>query len=74
MKAIKNTALNAAQLYKLLGNSNTVYYNRLGYVQVNKHSLLMNPAGDSVTVYTQDGSDYDVYINEIKGIIDFDLN
>lgn len=74
MRIIKNTALNAAQLYKLLGNGNTVYYKRLGCVQVDKHSLLTNPASDSTTVYTDDGSDYDVAILEIHGVIDFDLN
>jgi hypothetical protein len=74
MRIIKNTAVNAAELYKLLTNSNTVYYTRLGMVQVNKYYLLTNPASDSVTVYTHDGSDYDIYIKEIKGVIDFSPN
>ena len=71
MRIIPNNALNAAELYKLLGNSKTVYYNRLGPVQINKFDLLTNPASDSVTVYTQDGSDYEIYINEIRGIVDY---
>ena len=74
MKLIKNTASNAAELYKLLAGSNTVYYQRLGMVQINKLSLLTNPAADYATVYTHDGSDYDVYIDEIKEIVEFDLN
>ena len=74
MRLIKNTATNAAELYKLLGNGNTVYSKRLGPVQINKLSLLTNPACDYVTVYTQDGSDYDEYIDELKAIVEFNLN
>lgn len=74
MRLIKNTAKNAAELYKLLAGSNTVYYKRLGMVQINKFDLLLNPAADYATVYTHDGSDYDVYIDEIKEIVEFDLN
>jgi hypothetical protein len=43
-------------------------------VQINKLTLLTNPAGLVATVYTHDGSDYDVCINEIKEIVEFDLN
>jgi hypothetical protein len=74
MRLIKNTASNAAELYKLLAGSNTVYYQRLGMVQINKLTLLTNPAGLVATVYTHDGSDYNVYIDEIKEILEFDLN
>jgi hypothetical protein len=74
MRLIKNTATNAAELYKLLGNNNTVYYKRLGMVQVNKLKLLINPADDGVVVYTHDGSDYEIYIKEISEVIDLNLN
>ena len=74
MRLIKNTAKNAAELYKLLSGSNTVYYKRLGMVSINKYELLLNPAADYATVYTKDGSDYGIYIDEIKGIVEFDLN
>jgi hypothetical protein len=74
MRLIKNTATNAAELYKLLGNNNTVYYKRLGMVHVNKKELLCNPASDGVVVYTHDGSDYEIYINEVIEIVEFDLN
>ena len=74
MRLIKNTALNAAELYKLLGNNNTVYYKRLGMVQVNKLELLENPASNVVVVYTHDGSDYSIFINDIVEVFDFDLN
>jgi hypothetical protein len=74
MRLIKNTATNAAELYKLLGNNKTVYYKRLGMVHVNKFDLLTNPANDGVVVYTRDGSDYEIYIKEIAGVIDLNLN
>ena len=74
MQLIKNTASNAAELYKLLGNNKMVYYNRLGPTHIDKSKLLLNPASNSVTVYTKDGSDYDVYINEITAIINQNLN
>jgi len=74
MRLIKNTATNAAELYKLLGNNNTVYYKRLGMVHVNRFDLLTNPASDGVVVYTHDGSDYEIYINEIVEVVEFDLN
>jgi hypothetical protein len=74
MLILKNTATNAAELYKLLGNSKIVYHKRLGPVHVNKLEMLTNPASDVVTVYTQDGSDYDTSIVELKGIVDFNNN
>ena len=74
MRLIKNTASNAAELYKLLGNNNTVYYKRLGMVQVNKLELLENPASGAVVVYTHDGSDYSIFIQDIVEVFDFDLN
>jgi hypothetical protein len=74
MRLIKNTATNAAELYKLLAGSNTVYYKRLGMVQIDKLELLTNPASDGATVYTRDGSDYGIYISEIAEVVEFDLN
>jgi len=74
MNLIKNTATNAAELYKLLGNNKTVYHNRLGPVHVNKLEMLTNPASSVVTVYTHDGSDYDTNIVELKGIVNFNNN
>lgn len=74
MRLIKNTASNAAELYKLLGNNNTVYYKRLGMVQVNKLELLENPASNIVVVYTHDGSDYSIFIQDIVEVFEFDLN
>jgi len=74
MRLIKNTALNAAELYKLLKAGNTVYHKRLGPVQVNKLELLTNPASDAVTVYTRDGSDYESFIESIDMILDYEPN
>jgi len=74
MRLIKNTATNAAELYKLLAGSNTVYYKRLGMVQINKLELLTNPASNGVIVYTRDGSDYEIYISDIADVLEFDLN
>jgi hypothetical protein len=74
MRLIKNTATNAAELYKLLAGNNTVYYRRLGMVQINRRELLTNPASDGAIVYTRDGSDYEVYIKDITEVIEFDLN
>ncbi len=74
MLILKNTATNAAELYKLLGNSKIVYHKRLGPVHVNKLEMLTNPASAVVTVYTHDGSDYDTSIVELKGIVDFNNN
>jgi hypothetical protein len=74
MLILKNTATNAAELYKLLGNSKIVYHKRLGPVHVNKLAMLTNPASNVVTVYTHDGSDYDTNIVELKGIVDFNNN
>jgi hypothetical protein len=70
MKVIKNTATNCAELYKLLGQGNRVEYkNFFPNPSIDKLSLLTNPAGDSVVLYTRDGSDYSVYISEIKNLI-----
>jgi len=46
----------------------------LGMVQVNKLELLENPASNIVVVYTHDGSDYSIFINDIVEVFDFDLN
>ncbi len=74
MLILKNTATNAAELYKLLGSNRMVYHKRLGPVHVNKLDMLTNPASAVVTVYTQDGSDYDTSIVELKGIINLNCN
>ena len=74
MNLIKNTATNAAELYKQLSNGRMVYHKRLGPVHVNKMELLTNPASTSLTCYTQDGSDCGMYIDEIKGLIEVRLN
>jgi hypothetical protein len=74
MNLIKNTATNAAELYKQLSNGRMVYHKRLGPVHVNKMELLTNPASTSVTCYTHDGSDYGIYISEIRGFINCSLN
>ena len=74
MNLIKNTATNAAELYKQLVSGRMVYHKRLGPVHVNKMELLTNPASTSVTCYTHDGSDYDTYISDIKGFINCNLN
>lgn len=70
MKLIKNTATNCAELYKLLGQGNRVEYkNFFPNPSIDKLSLLFNPAGDSVVLYTRDGSDHTVYIKDIKNVM-----
>jgi hypothetical protein len=74
MRLIRNTASNAAELYKLLGNNNTVFHGYYGHVQVNRYSLLINPAADSIIVYAHDGSEYNVYIRSILTVLDYECN
>lgn len=74
MKLIRNTASNAAELHKLLGNNNSVFTMNFGHVQVNRYSLLANPTANAIIVYSHDGSDYEVYIKSILTILDYECN
>jgi len=75
MRLIKNVASNRAELYKLLGNNNTVIRGNLyPYPQINRMDLLEDPASTSIVLYAKDGADYEVYIKSITHIVDFDLN
>jgi hypothetical protein len=75
MNLIKNTATNAAELYKLLGNNNTIKHPSFyPNPQLDRHGLLLNPASKTVTVYEHDGSDYTINISEITNSVNYNLN
>jgi hypothetical protein len=75
MSLIKNTATNAAELYKLLTNADAIQCQ--GFwpnPSFNKNELLLNPASKTITVYERDGSDYTVTIANIINIVTYELN
>lgn len=75
MSLIKNTATNAAELYKLLTNADAIQHPAFWpNPSFNKLELLLNPASKTMTVYERDGSDYTIEISSIKNIVTYDLN
>ncbi len=67
---IKNTATTRAELYKLLNGNNMIMHKSFWPNPVlNREELLTNPAATSVTVYTRDGSDYEIYISNITEVL-----
>ena len=74
MSLTKNTATNAAELYKLLTNANAIQHPSFWpNPSFNKNELLLNPASKTITVYERDGSDYTISIESIKNIVTYDL-
>jgi len=75
MSLIKNTATNAAELYKLLSKADAIQHPAFWpNPHFNKNELLLNPASRTMTVYERDGSDYTIEIASIKNIVTYDLN
>jgi hypothetical protein len=75
MSLIKNTATNAAELYKLLSKADAIQHPAFWpNPHFNKNELLLNPASKTMTVYERDGSDYTIEIASIKNIVTYDLN
>ena len=75
MSLIKNTATNAAELYKLLSKADAIQHPAFWpNPHFNKNELLLNPASKTMTVYERDGSDYTIEIASIRNIVTYDLN
>lgn len=75
MSLTKNTATNAAELYKLLSKADAIQLPSFWpNPSFNKLDLLLNPASKTMAVYERDGSDYTIEIASIKNIVTYDLN
>jgi hypothetical protein len=73
MSLTKNTATNAAELYKLLTNADAIHHPSFWpNPHFNKTELLLNPASKTMTVYERDGSDYTISIASIKHIVTYE--
>ena len=73
MSLIKNTATNAAELYKLLSKADAIQHPAFWpNPHFNKNELLLNPASKTMTVYERDGSDYTISIASIKHIVTYE--
>jgi len=75
MSLTKNTATNAAELYKLLTNADAIQHPSFWpNPHFNKTELLLNPASKTMTVYERDGSDYTISIESISAIVTYEIN
>ena len=75
MSLTKNTATNAAELYKLLINADAIQHPSFWpNPSFNRTELLLNPASKTMTVYERDGSDYTISIESIQNIITYETN
>ena len=73
MSLTKNTATNAAELYKLLTNADAIQHPSFWPNPCfNKTELLLNPASKTMTVYERDGSDYTISIASIEHIVTYE--
>ena len=73
MSLIKNTATNAAELYKLLSKADAIQHPSFWpNPSFNKNELLLNPASKTMTVYERDGSDYTIEIGSIQNIVTYE--
>jgi hypothetical protein len=73
MSLVKNTATNAAELYKLLSKADAIQHPSFWpNPGLNRMDLLLNPAATDAVVYERDGSDYTISIKSITNIVTYE--